>query len=517
MDSDDKMFFPAIPISSSAPIPSGSSTTSSFDPSSVFSYSDPFYSTGFDSMTSSNINVNFQGFSSPPPPTIPSIPAVFASESEVEKKPQPLECLQGTPIPPFLSKTYDLVEDPNLDMIISWGSRGESFVIWDPVDFARLVLPRNFKHNNFSSFGFRKVDPDKWEFANEGFLRESRHLLKNIHRRKSTQSQQLTSYGGSSSSESGIGSEIEKLKKEKSALMQEVVELQEQQRGTAEHVERVKDKIQASEQRQKQMVSFLAKVLQNPVFVDRLKQMKEQRSIVSPRTRRNFLKQAHQEAGSSGTSLEGQIVKYKPEFEELRDFPSSDIPMTSAQDYLLQDVMGMSSSGALSLPFQSEVVTLNESATAQEFMDIPRSVGAGLSSAGLGDPFSRGKQVTTAHSEAARDYFVSFPEELIRQKTFPEFSSAAIGNIKQEEVWSMGFDLSTDVSSSSPAFWGNVASYDIPDVGTSCPGEFSDVFDLASLQAGGTGIENWLDDDSSPGHPENQGFESKDNIPRTNS
>lgn len=66
--------------------------------------------------------------------------------------PQPLECLQGTPIPPFLSKTYDLVEDPTLDPIISWGPTGESFVVWDPVEFARLVLPRNFKHNNFSSF-----------------------------------------------------------------------------------------------------------------------------------------------------------------------------------------------------------------------------------------------------------------------------------------------------------------------------------------------------------------------------
>lgn len=66
--------------------------------------------------------------------------------------PQPLECLHGNPIPPFLSKTFDLVDDPALDPIISWGSTGESFVVWDPVDFARLVLPRNFKHNNFSSF-----------------------------------------------------------------------------------------------------------------------------------------------------------------------------------------------------------------------------------------------------------------------------------------------------------------------------------------------------------------------------
>lgn len=361
--------------------------------------------------------------------------------------------------------------------------------------------------------GFRKVDPDKWEFANEGFLRGNRHLLKNIHRRKSPHSQQLSTYGGSAS-DSGLGSEIDKLRKEKSALMQEVIELQEQQRGTAERVERVKDKLQASEQRQKQMISFLAKVLQNPVFVDRLKQMKEQRTLVSPRTKRNFLKQYQQEAGSSGTtSGEGQIVRYRP---ELEDFPASEIPISSGQDYLLQDVVGNLSSGTPSVAFQNENVQLDEFAAAQEFMEIAGPVGADLTSSGIGDPFLRGKQVTTSQSEATSDYFISFPEELVRHKTFPEFSTPGIGNIiKQEEVWSMGFDLSTDVSGSSPALWDSIASYGVPDVGTSCPGEFSDVMDLGSLQAGGTGVENWLDDDSPPSHPENQTFQSiDDNIPR---
>lgn len=66
--------------------------------------------------------------------------------------PRPLEALQSAPIPPFLSKTYELVDDPSLDSLISWGSTGKSFVVWDPVEFASALLPRNFKHNNFSSF-----------------------------------------------------------------------------------------------------------------------------------------------------------------------------------------------------------------------------------------------------------------------------------------------------------------------------------------------------------------------------
>ena len=67
--------------------------------------------------------------------------------------PRPLEALlQGPQLPPFLSKTYELVSEPHLDGVISWGRAGNSFVVWDPSTFARDVLPHNFKHNNFSSF-----------------------------------------------------------------------------------------------------------------------------------------------------------------------------------------------------------------------------------------------------------------------------------------------------------------------------------------------------------------------------
>ncbi|GKU98313.1 hypothetical protein SLEP1_g11332 [Rubroshorea leprosula] len=95
--------------------------------------------------------MEFEAFSAMnlPPSTVPS---TAAAEADPIGVPRPLECLQGNPIPPFLSKTFDLVDERSLDPIISWGPTGESFVVWDPVEFARLILPRNFKHNNFSSF-----------------------------------------------------------------------------------------------------------------------------------------------------------------------------------------------------------------------------------------------------------------------------------------------------------------------------------------------------------------------------
>ncbi|XP_010554824.1 PREDICTED: heat stress transcription factor B-3 [Tarenaya hassleriana] len=116
--------------------------------------------------------------------------AVPAEEEEEGEEEWMVRRSEQSP-PPFLVKTYAVVEDPETDDVISWNDDGTSFVVWQPPEFSRDLLPKLFKHCNFSSFvrqlntyGFRKVSAGRWEFWNKMFRKGQRELLCNIRRKK---------------------------------------------------------------------------------------------------------------------------------------------------------------------------------------------------------------------------------------------------------------------------------------------------------------------------------------------
>ena len=73
-------------------------------------------------------------------------------EEQFMEVPKPLQSLQEVGPTPFLNKTFEMVEDPKTNSIISWSVTCDSFIIWDPHKFSIELLPKYFKHSNFSSF-----------------------------------------------------------------------------------------------------------------------------------------------------------------------------------------------------------------------------------------------------------------------------------------------------------------------------------------------------------------------------
>lgn len=125
--------------------------------------------------------------------------------------------------------------------------------------------------------GFRKVDPDRWEFANEYFLRGRRDLLSEIHRRKPAASERGRSAHAQSHVHEhaaievghygGLLEEVDSLKRDKTLLMQEVVRLRHAQQLADEDLRNLNDRLELTEQRQQQMIAFFAQAMQHPALV----------------------------------------------------------------------------------------------------------------------------------------------------------------------------------------------------------------------------------------------------------
>ncbi|KAJ8458093.1 hypothetical protein OPV22_031019 [Ensete ventricosum] len=182
---------------------------------------------------------------------------------------------------PFLLKTYEMVDDASTNDVVSWSPSMKSFVVWNHPDFAAHLLPTYFKHNNFSSFirqlntyGFRKIDSERWEFANEDFVKGQKHLLKNIYRRKPIHSHSRSPGGGLADSERiALEEEIDRLRKEKASLQMAVQKFEQLQSGTRIQLDDVERRVADMEKRQLKMVAFLQHVMQNPGLMENLLKM----------------------------------------------------------------------------------------------------------------------------------------------------------------------------------------------------------------------------------------------------
>lgn len=195
------------------------------------------------------------------------------------------------------------------------------------------------------------MDPDRWEFANEGFLRGQRHLLKNIKRRKSLQPQAASSLKQSLDpcvevGIFGLDQEVDRLKRDKQVLMMELVNLRQQQQTSRSCLRHLERRLQITEQKQRQMMNFLARAMKNPEFVHQLVQQKDWRKglekAINNKRSRPIDQGQYNDHMSNATDIAGDIdeegidaslVKAEPEnLGDVSEFGVDEIETLAAAD-----------------------------------------------------------------------------------------------------------------------------------------------------------------------------------------
>ncbi|OWM63381.1 heat stress transcription factor A-2-like [Punica granatum] len=58
--------------------------------------------------------------------------------------PRPMEGLSEAGPPPFLTKTFKIVDDPSMGRVVWWSVGRNSFIVWEPHRFSSTLLPKYF-------------------------------------------------------------------------------------------------------------------------------------------------------------------------------------------------------------------------------------------------------------------------------------------------------------------------------------------------------------------------------------
>ncbi|RHY09549.1 hypothetical protein DYB25_003716 [Aphanomyces astaci] len=139
----------------------------------------------------------------------------------------------------FLKKTYDMI-DTAPSSVAGWSDDGGSFIVREPKEFAAYMLPKYFKHSNFSSFvrqlnfyGFRKTKKEvllvaletddlknSWEFHHELFHQHKPHLMAKIKRK--------TNYTEQFSDATSTGDDIDDLRNDVTEIKTHLTNLTDQ-------------------------------------------------------------------------------------------------------------------------------------------------------------------------------------------------------------------------------------------------------------------------------------------------
>ncbi|RHN76330.1 putative transcription factor HSF-type-DNA-binding family [Medicago truncatula] len=173
-----------------------------------------------------------------------------------------------------------------------------------------LVIPirsnnTSFRQHQFFCFkGFRKKDSERWEFANEEFIKDQKHLLKNIHRRKPIHSHSHPPGSAVDPERAAFEKEIEKLSQEKNYLESSVLNYKHHQSTAKFQLDNFQQLLDGMEIRQTRVLNYFEKALQNPTFVDRLKRKIESMDAAACNKKRRLPHVDHVQPVAAGSLID---------------------------------------------------------------------------------------------------------------------------------------------------------------------------------------------------------------------
>ncbi|XP_019162122.1 PREDICTED: heat stress transcription factor A-7a-like [Ipomoea nil] len=188
--------------------------------------------------------------------------------------------LHGSSPPPFLIKTYEMVDDPLTNHIISWSHSGNSFIVWNHLILASDILPRFFRHSNFSSFiyqlnnyGFRKIGLQRWEYENAWFQAGKKHLLMNIKSRH--HKLRKMSQRGSQECVYEMKEELDSLRDDQNMITAEMHKLKQMQEDMQSQMCAFKKHVRMVETKSREELTVLAKAMNKVMMKEVLKYVRE--------------------------------------------------------------------------------------------------------------------------------------------------------------------------------------------------------------------------------------------------
>lgn len=171
------------------------------------------------------------------------------------------------------------------------------------------------------------MDPDRWEFANEGFLGGQKHLLKNIKRRRNTTTSQQS---GGSLGQYGTEEELDRLKRDRSLLIAEVMKLKQQHHKSREQILAMEERVRCTERKQQQLLRFLAKAFRSPVFVQQYLDSYDKKQVEIGQKRRITMKPSIEDL-DEGRSRDEEM--------KVESLFSDDEPSNIWEEFLSDDVI----------------------------------------------------------------------------------------------------------------------------------------------------------------------------------